>query len=514
LLRKALDQLVASGLIFRQGNPPEAVYSFKHSLVRDVAYESLLRGRRSAFHADVVAALLKEIPDFGETNPGVLGYHCAKAGLIEQAASYYRFAGEKSAERAAMTEMRKQLERGLALAHIMPDGAPRRILEIELKLALGRVLLSTKGSADVDAGRVFEEAVVLCRNLDHDELMTRALWGYWFNSAHRRELTDAEHAAQELLCLGGQQSQVSAQAVAHAMLGITHLWQGRFEEAMSNLRAAYELCRSTEYKRLDLAIVANNLDYHVNVLLSLTLACLGYLKAAAGEAQHALVRAKRLDHLPSRAIILAIKSRHDWLVRDYAAARETATALLELSEKQGFPFYIALGRCHLGWLAAKEGRIDEGIELMRTGLAALQSTDAVIWQAFYWAMMAEVQAWAGHFNEADALIAEALSISSQTGSRWFDAELHRLKGEILLCRSSPDEAEAEACFGSAMAIAQQQSAKLWELRAATNLARLWSQQDKRAQARDLLAPVHDWFADAPDNLDVKEAAALLTELAD
>jgi predicted ATPase len=184
-----------------------------------------------------------------------------------------------------------------------------------------------------------------------------------------------------------------------------------------------------------------------------------------------------------------------------------------LAEEQGFPFFLALGRCHLGWLTVKDGHVEQGLNLLQAGLDGLQATDAAIWQPIFRGIMAEAQSWAGNAGAAQQLVDEALAQSAQTGGVWFNAELHRHKGEILLMRPAPDLQAAEQCFLQALTIAQSQSTKLWELKAATSLARLWSCQGKRAEARSLLTPVRAWFADGHETPDVKDAAALLAELA-
>lgn len=488
--REGLEQLIAAGVLFRRGAPPNADYYFKHVLVQDATYETLLRSRRSVLHARIVQALLDQLPDVQATQPGLLGYHCARGGQIEKAAEYYRRAGERSAERAALVETRGHIERGMRLVGALPDNDDRCILEVELKLALGRVLLSMKGNADVEAGDVFEHAVVLCRGLDHVELFTRAIWGYWFNKAHRRELTVAESSAQELLRLGQQQGYGPAQVVASCMLGITRFWQGRFEDARSHLQASLDLCRTGEHRPLDLAIVSENLEIHAAMQLSLALACLGRLEAAAAHAQHATQKAMDLAHLPSRAIVLAVKCRHDWFVRDDCALRETAAALVALSEEQGFPFYVSLGRCHLGWLAVKDGLVEAGLNLLRTGLKAIHSTDAIIWEPYLRGMLGEALVWAGQADESERLLDEALELSAQTGGVWFEAELHRCKGEALLNRARPAFQAAEECLRRAISIAQSQLARLWEERATAKLAELWVSQGKQAEAQALLSTVH------------------------
>jgi class 3 adenylate cyclase/predicted ATPase len=484
VLLKGLEQLIAAELIFPHGAVPDAHYTFKHALLQDAAYETLLRSQRAALHARLVEVLLEQNPDVEERHPGLLGHHCAHAGKVEEAAAYYRRAGERSAERAALAETRGHLERGLALIAALPDREERAILEVELKLALGRVLLSTQGNADIEAGNAFEEAVVLCRGLNRVELRTRALWGWWFNLAHRRKMASAETAAQELRQLGERHG--APQIVACTMLGITRFWQGRFEEARLHLQSALDLFRIGERPAVDLAIVSDNLEIHAAMQLSLTLACLGSLKAAARLAARASAKVTELAHLPSRAIVLAVKCRHDWFVRNEQSLQRSAAALIELAQEQAFPFYLSLGRCHLGWLAAKRGSFEEGLNLLRTGLGGLQLSDAAVWEPYLRGMMAEALIWAGHASEAQQIIDRALELSAESGSIWFDAELHRCKGEALLIGGLASSEAAEACFRRAIAISQHQSAKLWELRASARLAQLWRDQGKHTEASVLL----------------------------
>ena len=512
ILEEALERLVQAGLLFRRGVPPETTYLFKHALVQDAAYDSVLHSQRSVLHARIVDALLKTVQNAEETQAALLGYHCAQAGLIEKAASYYRRAGERSAARAALVETLKQLQRGLTLLKALPESATRSVLEAELEIALGRVLLSTSGSPALDAGEVFEKAVARCRDLGRTDLLTRALWGFWFNLAHR-DMTIADAPAHELLGIAESQKDFSAEFVARTMLGVTRLWEGRFEEGRVNFETASDIVSTSQHSALDLAIVSDHIDIHIRIQLALTLTCLGYLDQADAGANAAVDQSRTIRHLPTRAIVLGAKCRHDWFVGDDKTHQSSATELVRLSEDQGMPFYLALGRGHLGWLAAKDGRVSEGLELLHAGLVDLRSRDAIIWEPYYCGMTADAEIWAGNFDEAERLLAQALDTSKRTGGHWFDSELHRREGEIFLLRGIPDDRAAERSFREAISIAQRQSAKLWELRAAIGLARLWSQCGRRAEARRLLAPAHAWFTEGVETSIVREAAELLARLA-
>jgi tetratricopeptide (TPR) repeat protein len=504
---KGLEQLIAAGVVHRHGAAPDATYTFKHALIQETAYESLMKNRRRAIHARIVEALLERDADAEQTQPALLGHHCAQAGLIEKAATYYRRAGERSAERAAITETLEQIERGLSLVNSLPESDARHVLEVELKLALGRILLSTKGSADAEAGAVFEQLVERCRRLDNMDLFIRALWGHWFNKAHRRELTVAERAAQELLALSTRRASSAGKFVAHGMLGIIGLWRGHFEEAQMHLEQSLDLSRDSSLAPLDLAIVSDRLADHVGMQLALTLACRGHVARSKALAKSVMDNVLSLSYLPSQAIILAAKCRHDWFVRDDESLRGSIEALMTLSEEQGFPFYLALAQCHLGWLEAKDGHVERGLERLRQGLKNIESTDALIWQPYLRGMMADAEIWAGNCDRARQLLDDALEVSTLTEAGWFRAELYRRHGEIVLLRQPSDREAAEAMFETAIDLARRQSATLWELRAATQLAALWSAAGLRSQTVRLLESLLAKFPDT-DRPEVAAAASL------
>lgn len=507
---KGLEQLISAGVVHRHGTAPEATYTFKHALIQEIAYESMMKNRRRAVHARIFEALLERDPDAEESQPAFLGHHCAQAGLIEKAATYYRRAGERSAERAAITETLEQIDHGLSLVSTLSDPNARLVLEVELKLALGRILLSTKGSADAEAGAVFEQLLEPCHRLDNMDLLIRTLWGYWFNKAHRRELTVSESAARELFALSGKRSSSAGKFVAHGMLGIIELWRGHFEGAQSHLEQSLDQSRNSSLAPLDLAIVSDRLADHVGMQLALTLACRGHVARSKALAKSIMQNVLSLAYLPSQAIILAAKCRHDLLVRDDDTLRGSIEALMTLSEEQGFPFYLALAQCHLGWLEARDGHVRRGLNRLREGLENIESTDALIWQPYVRGMMADAEIWAGNTGEAQQLLDDALELSTLTEAGWFRAELYRRQGEVLLLRQPADRRGAESMLKTAVALARQQSAMLWELRAAVQLAKLWSAEGLRSQAIGLLEPLIAAFPDA-DYQEVAAAAALVRD---
>jgi class 3 adenylate cyclase/tetratricopeptide (TPR) repeat protein len=518
-LLRGLEELVGAGLASRRGEPPEATYTFKHALVQDTAYESLLRGRRAALHARAVEALLAQDPALEEAQPEVLGHHCAEAKLVERAAGYYLKAGQRSAERSAMAEARAHLSRGLALAAEMPDGPARQLRRAELQLALGSVEMATHGYGSPEHGSAFAAATELCRALPPAEprrarFTARALYGDWSDKLHRGDLAGALAVGEDLYRLGHDQRDPDVRLLAAAIYGQSCFLVGRLAEAMSVLAEA--LRSSGPGGGCDPGGVDFGIDAEILFLgqFSRALACTGHPDQARSQAELGLERARRLNHLPSRAIALAITATTFWILRDVCSLRRASDALVAISGEQGFAFWLARGKGYAGWTAAQDGDAERGRTLIEEALSGLRAAGIGVYGPHTRAMLADACALGGRGEAALGAVEEGLGIMARTGEVWLGADLHRRKGELLLAGGGPrrDTDAAEASFRRAVALARGQSAKLLELRAATGLARLWSGQGRRAEARGLLAPVYASFTEGFSFPDLVEARALLEEL--
>jgi class 3 adenylate cyclase/predicted ATPase len=505
-LTRGLDELVAAGLMFRRGFPPEAAYTFKHALVQDAAYQSLLRGRRAEIHAAIVAAGERDASLAIE--PGVLGHHCAEAGLIAKAANYYRLAGKRAAERAASVETRVYLERGLHFATTLPDGSDRHRLEAELLLALGDILQLTKGYANVEADEVFARAIPLCRRLEDPKPLFRALEARFTFVATHDEMAAAQAIAQEMLDLAESRGEAWMNVAARMGMGCALFWQGCFAGAQQHFETAVALiAREPEAASGDWRA-----DVYIHANLALLLACLGYPEQAARQVQLAIDWASRRGSF-ALAYGLSVAGRALVVLYDGVSLRERVRAQVTLCEEHGYLQMLASGRCALGWLEARQGQVDHGLYLLRAGLAGLRDLEFVFSLPFHYGLEADALACGGRRSEALKALAAALEILHRTGEAWFAAELHRRRGELLLTGPEPQASAAEQELQRAISIAREQSAKLFELRAVISLARLWRDHDKRAAARDLLVPIYNWFTEGFDTPDLKDAKALLDELA-
>jgi class 3 adenylate cyclase len=505
-LAQGVDALVASGLAFRRGVPPDAEYTFKHALVRDAAYDSLLRGRRAEIHATIVEEIERD-PEIVALQPALLGYHCAQAGLIEKAATYYGLAGERSEERSALTETRSLLDRGLSLAATLPDSSDRRRLEVELLVALARNLHTAKGAIDSEAFLALERAVDLSRALNNTELLTRALCSRWVASQNLGQFNAAARDAQELVGVGEQQSDAKPQIFGHFALACTQFYRGCFAEVLAHGEAARDLHSRNPDAHFDVAFGAAWIDSGW-FWTAFSLACLGHLDKASAEISVLAKQVHRLSPFGCALLHSLLGHFARFVTRDLAACRYHADAFASIAEEQGFSQYVTRARYVHAWLKACTGDVEVGIHEMQT--ASMQMGDHQYRPSYLYLAWADALSFAGRTDDALVALSEGLALSEHTGGAWLDAEMHRRKGELLLTGPEPVHAQHELTW--AIDTARGQGAKLFELRAATSLARLLLPQGKRAEARELLAPIYGWFTEGFNMPDLREARGLLAQL--
>ncbi len=513
-LREGLEQLIGSGLAFERGAPPEASYTFKHSLVRDAAYESLLRGRRAALHGRAVEALLDQSPDAAETQADLLGYHCSEAGLIEQAIDHWLKAGELALARSATAEAITQLQKGVHSLDKLADDTTRRRKEIDLKLAIAVAIMMAKGQASPEAGDAFGQVRALCQQAGKMSRLGEVSWGLWLFHNNRAELAESAENAQELLHYGKGEGNVIAELTGHRAIATSMLFQAKLSD--SSRHFAQSLALQGGMPR-DLANQRSAYSWSTGntarSLYSWALLLQGRFGQALVERRAALAEARDSNNLHGLASALHQSCVFYQLLADLHKVEESCAELIALTQEQGYAHWLATGTIFQGWCIAVSGERETGLAEMRRGLAAKQATGAELKVPYYLGIMAALLGETAK-TEAMLLFADALDRVERTGERWFEAELHRLRGEVLLGASEPSIADVEVEFQRALAIAREQGARFWELRAATSLARLWSDQGRHEDARNLLAPVYAWFTEGLDTPDLAKARALLASLAE
>jgi predicted ATPase len=508
-LKTSLDRLVASELVFQRGTPPEAVYSFKHALVQDAAHSSLLRSTRQRLHARIAEALEACSPELMDSQPEIFAQHYADAGLVEKSVAFWARAGHRSAARSALTEAAAQFQKGQDQLALMLDTPERWRQELEICSALGAVLISIKGNAAPEPGKAYARARELWEQLGSPSEFLQVPFAQARHYVARGEFDMAQLLAENLLRLSRQRNDAAGLVLAHASSGRNFMFGGRFALSRSHLEAALTLYDPLSCGRL-VPHAAVHPDLHSQAELGIVLFCLGYPDQAVAHSSAAIADARGRAHPPSLALSLDFGARLHTLLEEDEILDQQADQLAALATEQSFPFWRAQATILRGWIKVKNGNVADGVSLLRGGLSAFRDTGAEVWATYHTALLARACAIARQVEDSMALLEEALQIVESNGDRWFEAELNRQKGQLLLQQGH--SVAAEELYRKALSIAREQVAKLWELRASVSLARLRRDQGRHAEARNLLAPIYGWFTEGFDTLDLKEAKTLLDEL--
>jgi predicted ATPase len=509
-LDDALTRLVHAELIFRRGTPPDAEYTFKHALVQDTAYSTLLRGKRQQLHGLIASTFESRFAEIAEAQPHLMAQHCAAAGMAEKAIGYWLKAGRQAIAKSSMKEAVAQLRKGADLLVSLPDGKPRQQQELDLLIALGPALIATEGWAASAVGQTYARAGELCEQLHLPQHLGAVLYGQYAHQSLGGELRLAHGRAVALQRLGEARNDVMLISFGHFLVGYSHAVLGELNLARAELEQSLALFDPAQRHALQ-ALTGYDTRVMTLMHLSRTLAWLGYLDQARARRDAALVEARQLAHTFTLACALALGLAGERGERTADARLPLADELLNFSEEHGFPFWAALLAIQRGWCLSMMGREAEGIAQLTGGLAALRSTGTATPLPYVFTLLAEACGQAGQPTTGLEYLAEGAGIMEVTQEREFEAELDRVRGELFLAVGDPSKAEDS--FSAALTVARRQSAKLWELRAAMSVARLWRAQGKRDDARDLLAPVYGWFTEGFDTRDLKDAKALLDELA-
>jgi predicted ATPase len=461
-------------------------------------------------HAQIAEALETQSPELMDSQPELLAQHYAEAGLAEKSVAYWGKAGHRSAARSAMAEAAAQFQRGIDQLALLPDTPERQQQELEFSSALGAVLQVVKGFAAPETGRAYARARELWEQLGAPAEFLRVPFGQSLYHMNRGELDLALRFDADLLRLSRQRNDSAGLFLSHQSFGRNLLFSGRFALAQSHLEEAIALYDPVFPRRL-VHQSGTSPQVASQAFLGNVLFCLGYPDQALARSNASIADARSLAHPPSLALSLSIGSRLLSLVGDNAALDERAGELIAVATEQGFPYWRALGTAYRGWVTVKNRDVTEGVSLLRIGSAAYRATGSEAWTPQIIALLARACEIAGRIEEAAALLDEALQIVERTGERWFAAELNKHRGQLLL-RQGHTEA-AEELYRKALSIAAEQEAKLWELRAAASFARLRRDQGRHAEARDLLTPAYAWFTEGFGTPDLKDAKALLDQLA-
>jgi predicted ATPase len=509
LVRSQAIERVESGRLSR--------YRFRNYLFQKYLYDSLDEVERAYLHEDVGSILEDLYGDQASQIAVQLAWHFQEAGIDEKAIHYLRQAGERAAQLSAYQEAIAHLTRGLEVLTAQPDPSSedhrlvRAEQELALQLALAMAWQGIKGTQSPEVEKAYTRARELCQQMGKTTQLCQVLGGLSNMHYVRAEHPTARELAEEALSLAQQSEGGLLAALAHTYLGFVLFCLGEFPAARANFHQMTSLYKPHQHHR-DLVFLRGS-DHGLSALAynACCLWCLGYPEQASQRSQEALALARELSHPFTLADVLCFAGcLFNELRRDPGALRSSSDELVHLANEKGMPTWIGMGtRCH-GEALAMLGEIQEGMAQMREGIAVDTSVDARIYQSGTLGFLSEAEARSGLPADGLATLDEALALVDETDERYCEAELYRLKGELLLARG--DEAGAEAGFHQAIEVSRRQRAKSWELRATTSLARMWQAQHRTDEARKSLAQIYQWFTEGFDTPDLLEARTLLEEL--
>ena len=442
--------------------------------------------------AAIATALEEQFPEIVETRPELLAQHCGEANLVEKAVGFRLKAGRQAVARSAMAEAVLQLQKGLDLLAGLPDDPWRRQQELDLRIVLGRALIATRGSSSPDVGETYARARTLAEQLDRPDYLVSLMYGQWMFHLGRSELKLALSHASQIEQVGEIQNDIAVQMRGRRLHGITRFFLGEFVAA----RALLEQCHGPSdpaVRPVYETLPAQESHTPMLAWLALVLTYLGYINQGRALMNEALSAARRVGHAYPLTEVLQRSCWVEWVTSLPHEAQRHAEEVVALSNEHGFPYWLGVGTMYQGWSLVALGQAQEGLTLLMKGLSAMRATGAAVATPWAFIMLAEAYAKIGRPVEGQIGLAEATQFIETTDERYNEAELHRLQGDLL--NATGDLAAAERSYHQALAVAERQSARLFELRAATSLARLWRDQGKRDEARDLLAPVYGWFTE-------------------
>ena len=515
MLQQELRQLVESELLYQRGVFPKATYIFKHALIQETAYQSMLKNTRRRYHQQIAEVLVKQFPELAAAQPEIIAHHYTEAGLRLEAISYWQQAGQRAVECFANQEAIAHLTRGLELLEDLPKNPEHSRQELMLQLALGPPHSWLKGFAAPEVEAAYSRAFKLCQRAGGTQLHFPALWGLWHFYLLKSEFPKAVTLAEQLVRFNHTLHDPVLLSDAYRARGETFLWSGEFFQARTYLEKGIGLYDPQQQR----SYTAENPGVACRSLSAIALWFLGYPDQALLRSHEAVTLAQELSHPLSLSFAHHFEGLLNLFRREGQSSLEQAEAAMAIAAEQGFVFYIAFDTMLRGWALAEQGQPEEGVCQMRKGLDAYRATGAEALLPQWMVILADLYGKLGQAENGLAVLADAQILAEKNnGERYFIAEMYRLKGKLLMqgindkMREAALCDEAETYFVQAIKLAQQQDTKSLELRASITLSRLWQRQSKKAEAFRILSKIYCWFEEGFGTPDLKAAKLLLEEL--
>lgn len=508
-----LERLVQSDLLGQRGAPPQSRYIFKHALIRDAAYQSVLNARKRELHQRIAEVLASRFPDIVETEPELLAHHYTEANVVDRALAFWRQAAERATARMAHAEALGHVDKAKKLIAALPAGAEQDEWELAFLVIEGALQMTLHGWESLQANRIYEAARVVAERLGRPAELFPAVWGLWLGAHSSGQHARAHELYREMFHLLKRTNDVECVVQANHAGCTQMLAEGLPRAALDHIEQLLNNYQVDVHRDLGLLYGAHDPGCCGLSNRAFILVMLGQLDQAEAESAKALELSERLGHKPSIAHTCQFRGEYDVILNRPEKAEPYLTTCMSLSVKFSLAAYHNAADLMQGFVRVSRGDVEAGV---RQAEAALETLKSVPSRRFHlpirMSIVGRAKAVAGDIEGALAIYESALEATSSTGEIWYEPETLRLKAEALFALPEPRTSEAEQCLRAAIASAQKQDAKFWELRAATVLARIWAQQGRRAEAHRLLAPVYGWFTEGFGNADVEDAAALLTEL--
>jgi predicted ATPase len=482
---------------------------FKHAQVQDAAYGTLLREARRALHARITEALESQFAELSETKPELLAHHYTLAGLTKRAIDYWQRAGGRAAKRSANVEAAAHLTRGLALIQDLPQSEDRLRLEIQFQTAIGVTMMATKGWGAPEVLQAYSAAKILCERLGDSSQLFTVLRGEGQYHMISGNLQAADELARQCMQLAENAAEPALILEAHHVFWTTRFMMGDYASGELHANAGIAIYDPIQHHALTYKYSGHDPGVCCRGYSALGLWVRGYADRAVTRCNEALTLANQELHPLTLAIAYYALSQLHMLRREADEGQRWAEKQVDICEKYVLAMMLAQGRFHLGWALAEQGHLAQGIELIRNGITATRATGALIGLPFLLSVLASAYLDSGELRHAAATLDEALSVATEARALYFFPEVLRTKGKLLLLQDPNHPEVAQACFQEAVTMAREQGARSFELRASMSLARLWRDQGKVQEARELLAPVYGWFTEGFDTRDLKEAKNLL-----
>jgi len=512
ILQSELDKLVRAEILFQKGRPPGCTYIFKHALLEDALYNSLVKSKRQEFHRRAALAVESRFPQTVERRPELLAHHFTEAGLAEKAVGYWLRAGLQSKEHSADVEAIGHLTKGLALLDTLDETPERDGRELQFLTTLGPAYIAVRGYAAPEVGPILQRARELCQRIGDPQQLFGIMLGMWEWRLVRGDLRQAVDLAADGMALAESRQDPGMLMEALFMPGATMFYRGLFAGARASCEKALAAYDDRERTKFWTASTGHNAGVTHRNYLSLALWHLGYPDQALKLDREARELARTIGHAYSLGHAIDFTAYLHHYCRLGTEVRSAADEEITIGTEQGFQLWHALGTLHKGAATLLQGQRQESLPLLLKGFSDFRATGAEVRAPSYLGMLGDAYTQCARFEEAHKALNEGLAVVEKNDDRCHEAELYRLQGELVLAESPDLTGAAEVCFHKALDTARRQQSRAWELRATLSLARLWQRQGRRDEARDALSAIYGTYTEGFTTPDLVDAAALLETL--